>query len=464
MSLEKLLDPRSVAVVGASTKEGSVGRIILEELTRSSCLLYPVNPKYETLLGMRCYPSVLDLPEPVDLAVITIPAPAVPAAAENCGEKGIPYVIVVAGGFGETGEEGRALQRRLEESGRRHGFRILGPNTLGVFFPEKNFDTVFVEHGDRSLAAGGGVSVITQSGSVGIEALGLAGNIGFGLRTFVGLGNKCDLEETDFLRWFGKDRKTSCIAFYLESIGRGREFLELAADISREKPIIGLKAGRTEAGAQAVSSHTGRLAGSDLVVSGAFKQHGIQRVLDDQELTDAARALEKLPLPRGGRVGVLSPAGGYGVICADYIESQNPRAALSMARLSPETEKRIIAETLPFASGRNPVDITAGATGAMYGKAMEAMLQDPGVDILISLVFFSPPSIDDSLLEQIAARVRTADKPVILFVTYGPFTDRYLLRFWKEGVVGYPSILRAVRAARFLVERKNLLESMEACR
>jgi len=213
-----------------------------------------------------------------------------------------------------------------------------------------------------------------------------------------------------------------------------------------------------------VSSHTGRLAGSDLVVSGAFKQHGIQRVLDDQELTDAARALEKLPLPRGGRVGVLSPAGGYGVICADYIESQNPRAALSMARLSPETEKRIIAETLPFASGRNPVDITAGATGAMYGKAMEAMLQDPGVDILISLVFFSPPSIDDSLLEQIAARVRTADKPVILFVTYGPFTDRYLLRFWKEGVVGYPSILRAVRAARFLVERKNLLESMEACR
>jgi len=167
MSLEKLLDPRSVAVVGASTKEGSVGRIILEELTRSSCLLYPVNPKYETLLGMRCYPSVLDLPEPVDLAVITIPAPAVPAAAENCGEKGIPYVIVVAGGFGETGEEGRVLQRRLEESGRRHGFRILGPNTLGVFFPEKNFDTVFVEHGDRSLAAGGGVSVITQSGSVG---------------------------------------------------------------------------------------------------------------------------------------------------------------------------------------------------------------------------------------------------------------------------------------------------------
>lgn len=463
MSLAKLLDPKSVAVVGASSKEGSVGRIILEELTRSSCLLYPVNPKYDTLLGMRCYSTVLEIPGPVDLAIITIPAPAVPSAAENCGKKGIPYLIVVAGGFGETGDEGKRLQQSLEEVGRRYGFRILGPNTLGIFFPEKNFDTVFVEHGNQSLAAGGGVSVITQSGSVGIEALGLAGNIGFGLRTFVGLGNKCDLEETDFLRWFGGDRKTSCIAFYLESISRGREFLELAAEISRDKPIVGLKAGRTEAGAQAVSSHTGRLAGSDLVVSGAFTQHGIQRVLDDQELTDAARALEKLPLPRGGRVGVLSPAGGYGVICADYIESWNPRAALSMARLSEDTEKTIRRQTLPFASGQNPVDITATASSAMYGAALEAMLQDPGVDILIALVFFSPPSIDDSLMEEIARRVRSSEKPVILFVSYGPFTDRYLLRFWREGVVGYPSILRAVRAARFLVERKNLLESMEAC-
>ncbi len=463
MNLEKLLDPKSVAVVGASSKEGSVGRIILEELTRSSCLLYPVNPKYETLLGMRCYPSVLDIPEPVDLAVITVPASIAPGAAENCGKKGIPFVIVVAGGFGEAGEEGRRLQDQVKEAAGRYGFRFLGPNTLGVLFPEKNFYTVFVEHGDKSLAQGGGVSVITQSGSVGIEALGLAGNIGFGLRTFVGLGNKCDLEETDFLRWFGDDPKTACVAFYLESVSRGREFLKLAAEISRKKPIIGLKAGRTEAGAQAVSSHTGRLAGSDLVVGGAFKQHGIQRVLDDEELTDAARALEKLPLPAGGRVAVVSPAGGYGVICADYIESQNPRAKLSMARLSPETERRIVRETLPFASGRNPVDITASANAAMYGAAMEALLDDPGVDILICLGFFSPPAIDDTLVEHIARRARAAAKPVILFTTYGPFTENYLLRFWREGVVGYPSIFRAVRAARFLVERKALLETMEAC-
>ena len=160
---------------------------------------------------------------------------------------------------------------------------------------------------------------------------------------------------------------------------------------------------------------------------------------------------------------MVSPAGGYGVICADYIESQNPRAKLSMARLSPETERRIVRETLPFASGRNPVDITASANAAMYGAAMEALLDDPGVDILICLGFFSPPAIDDTLVEHSARRARAAAKPVILFTTYGPFTGDYLLRFWREGVVGYPSIFRAVRAARFLVERKALLETMEAC-
>lgn len=463
VDLDKLLDPRSVAIVGASNKPDSVGRIILEELTRSSCLIYPVNPKYETLLGMRCYSSVTDIPEDVDLAVLTVPARLAPEAAEACGKKGIPYLIIVAGGFGEAGEEGRALQDRVMEVAGRYGCRVLGPNTLGIFFPERNFDTVFVEHGDKSLAAGGGVSVITQSGSVGIEALGLASNIGFGLRTFIGLGNKCDLEEIDFLRYFGGDGGTSCIAFYLESIGRGREFLRLAAEISRRKPVVGLKAGRTEAGAQAVSSHTGRLAGSDLVVGGAFKQHGIQRVLDDEELTDAARVLERLPLPAGNRVAVLSPAGGYGVICADYIETPSSRAGLCMAALSMETERRVREATLPFASCRNPVDITAGASSDMYGAAMEAVLDDPGVDILICLVFFSPPAIDDSLIEKIARRVGKSKKPVIVFSSYGPFTNANLLRFWHEGVVGYPSISRAVRAARFLVERKTLLQNMEAC-
>jgi len=460
--LEQLLNPHTVAVIGASPKEDRIGGIILKELTRSHCLLYPVNPKYKALRGLRCYPSVLDIPERLDLAVITIPAAGVPAVLEECGRKRIPYAIVVAGGFGETGEEGKRLQDQLVEIRHRYGIRILGPNTLGVFFPEQSFDTIFVEHGDKSLAGGGGTAVISQSGSVGIEALGLASNIGFGLRTFVGLGNKCDLDELDFLRYFSEEPGTRLIAFYLENINEGRQFLEACRIISQNKPIVGLKAGRTASGASAVSSHTGRLAGMDLVVEGAFRQYGILRVQDDEELTDACRALEKCPLPKGNRVAVLSPAGGYGVICADYIETPHPFTPLEMARLLPETEQRICSVTLPFASCHNPVDITASASGEMYGQAMEAILSDPGVDILICLVFWSPPGIEDNLLDIIAQRVQQTEKPVLIFTTYGPFTDRYLLEFWKRGVVGYSSIERTVRAARFLVERRMQQKGRES--
>ena len=463
MDLNRLLDPKSVALVGASDKPGSVGASILGLLMKSSCIVYPVNPKRETLLGMKCYPSVLGIPEAADVAVITVPAEAAVAVAEDCGKKGIPYLIVVAGGFGEAGEEGRRLQDRLKALAAEYGFRVLGPNTLGVFFPEKRFDTIFVEHGDESLAGGGGISFISQSGSVGIEALGVAGNIGFGLRAFAGLGNKCDLEEIDFLRFFGDDPGTTCIAFYLESVNRGRAFLDLAKTISRKKPIVGLKAGRTESGARAVNSHTGRLAGSDLVVSGAFYQHGIQRVLDDEELCDAARALEKLPLPKGNRVAVLSPAGGYGVICSDYIETPSNRAPLCMARLSRETEEKIAKATFSFASCRNPVDVTASASVSMYGAAASAILEDPGVDILICLVFFSPPAMDRSLVEEIARRAKDSEKPLVVFAHHGPFTEGHLLDFFRLGVVGYPSISRTVRAVRFLLERKALLEGLEAC-
>ncbi|MCX7787999.1 MAG: acetate--CoA ligase family protein [Spirochaetes bacterium] len=456
--LEKLLNPHTVAVIGASPKEDRIGGIILKELTRSHCLLYPVNPKYQALRGLRCYASVLDVPDRLDLAVITIPASGVPNVLEECGLKRIPYAIVVAGGFGETGEEGKRLQDRLVEIRYKYGIRILGPNTLGVFFPEQSFDTIFVEHGDKSLAGGGGTAVISQSGSVGIEALGLASNIGFGLRTFVGLGNKCDLDELDFLNYFAKEPGTRLIAFYLENINEGRQFLKACRTVSQDKPIVGLKAGRTASGASAVSSHTGRLAGMDLVVEGAFRQYGILRVQDDEELTDVCRALETCPLPQGNRVAVLSPAGGYGVICSDYIETPHSFTPLQMARLLPETEQRIRSVTLPFASCHNPVDITASASGEMYGQAMEAILQDPGVDILICLVFWSPPGIEDDLLDIIARRVKGSNKPVLVFTTYGPFTDRYLLEFWKRGVVGYSSIERTVRAARFLVERSMQLE------
>ncbi|MFH1486355.1 MAG: CoA-binding protein, partial [Chloroflexota bacterium] len=220
-SLERLFRPRAVAVIGATAKAARVGRIIFETLLRSDRPIYPVHPSESTILGRRVFKRVEDLPPDVDLAVIAIGAEQAVDVAEACGRRKIPFIVPVAGGFSETGAEGQALEERLRRVVRDHGSRILGPNTLGIFAPQERIDTIFVEHGDRALGLGGGVAFISQSGSVGVEALGIESNLGFGLRAFVGLGNKVDLDEVDFLNYFRDDHRTTCVALYVEALPNG---------------------------------------------------------------------------------------------------------------------------------------------------------------------------------------------------------------------------------------------------
>lgn len=458
--LTSLIDPKKIAVIGATEKPGKIGEIIFKLLLYSKRRLFPVNPKEDVVFGHKVYESIDTLPDNIDLALITISAENAVNATEEAAKKGIPFIILVAGGFGEAGKEGKKLEKRLQNIIAGYSSRILGPNSLGIFMPRENIDTIFVEHGDKALAGGGGVACILQSGSVGVEALGYASNTGFGMRAFIGLGNKCDLNEIDFLRHFKDDEQTNCIAFYLENIENGRDFLEEAKKVTYTKPVIVLKAGRTAAGAQAVSSHTGKLAGSDNVVSGAFKQYGIQRVFDDEELCDAAKTLSSLPVPKGNRIAVLTPAGGYGVMSTDYIEKVDPRAEITMAVLNEKTKERIKECTYPFASCNNPVDITASADNAMFGGSLDALIADDNVDIIMCIAFFAPPGITDELIDIISERVKSSNKPIIVFSQYGPFTDGILKNFYNNGVIGFPSIYRAVRAARFLVERRNILALM----
>lgn len=462
--LKRLFDPKAIAVVGASSRSDSIGRMILERLIPSLRKLYPVHPREEALLGFETIPAVEALPDGVDLAVIATAAEAAVDAVEACAARGIPFMIVVAGGFGETGAPGARREARLERIAQESTSRILGPNSLGIFVPNERLDTIFVEHGDKALSRGGGVAFITQSGSVGVEALGLASNSGYGMRAFVGLGNKCDLDEIDFLDWFGRDPATTCLAFYLEHMAHGRRFLQRARQVSRHKPVVMLKAGRTVAGARAVGSHTGRLAGMDAVVGGALRQYGLQRVFDDEELCDTSKTLSMLPPAPGHRVGVLTPAGGFGVMCADHIEAEWRGIPLTMAQLSPETVRRIREATFPFAACENPVDLTASADDGMFGNSLKALLADDGVDLVICSAFFAPPAISDDLVAVIADKARHSPKPVITVTQYGPFTDLYLRRFHDAGVVGFPSIARAVRAARALVERARILSALEAGR
>ena len=459
--LQRLLKPKSIAVVGASNRAGNIGRIIFERLIPSLRKLYPVHPKEKNILGYTAVAEIAALPEGIDIAIIATSAETSVSAAEACASKGIPFLIIVAGGFSETGSAGTHLEARLKDVADRSGTRVLGPNSLGIFLPGERLDTIFVEHGDKALGPGGGVAFITQSGSVGVEALGLASNTGYGMRAFIGLGNKCDLDELDFLEHFGQDPKTTCLAFYLESLEHGRRFLEKARRVAPFKPVVVLKAGRTTSGARAVSSHTGRLAGMDAVVSGAFRQFGIQRVMDDEELCDASKCLAMLPPSRGSRVAVLTPAGGFGVMCADYVEMDQRGTPLTMATLNIETMAAIREATFPFAACENPVDLTASANDSMFGRSLDALLDDDGVDIIICTAFFAPPAISDGLIDEIASRARNSSKPIITFTQYGPFTDLYLRRFHDAGVVGFPSISRAVRAARFLVERACILAALE---
>ena len=460
-SLKRLLDPKKIAVIGASKSKDKVGGIIFRRLLGSRRRLFPVNPKETAIEGHKVIPDIQSLPDDIDLAIITISAKAAVKSVELCIEKKIPNYIIVAGGFGEVGAQGRDLEEKLTGFAKDYNVNILGPNSLGIFLPDENIDTIFVEHGDKALDRNGRIACIVQSGSVGVEALGYAANTGYGMRAFVGLGNKCDLDEIDFLKYFTQDKKTNCLGFYLENIEKGRLFLASAKETSRKKPMVVLKAGRTHTAASAVSSHTGKLAGSDNVISGALKQFGIQRVYDDEEFCDATKVLSMLPGAPGNRVAVLTAAGGYGVMCTDFIENNDKRAKLFMAKLSEATKKRIKHATFPFAACENPVDITASADDMMFSDSLDALIEDVGVDIIICIAFFAPPGITENLIDIIAAKIKKSDKPVIVFTKYGPFTDNSIKNLYYAGVAAYPSVGRAVRAARFLVERTKIKQRLD---
>ena len=461
-SLRKLIDPEKIAVIGASNSKEKVGGIVFRRLLTSRRRLFPVNPKETVIEGHKVNPDISSLPDDIDLAIITISAKASVNAVEMCIKKSIQNYIIVAGGFAEVGDVGIELENRLTKLAAEHNINILGPNSLGIFLPDENIDTIFVEHGDKALDRNGRVACIVQSGSVGVEALGYAANTGFGMRAFVGLGNKCDLDEIDFLHYFAKDEKTNCLGFYLENIERGRDFLQLAKEVSKEKPVVVLKAGRTKTAVSAVSSHTGKLAGSDNVIDGAFRQFGIQRVYDDEEFCDATKVLSMLPGAPGNRVAVLTTAGGYGVMCTDFIEKKDKRAALTMAMLSENTKKSIKDSTFPFTACENPVDITASADDKMFSLSLDALIDDSGVDIIICFAFFAPPGITENLIDIIAQKIKKSSKPVIAFTKYGPFTDNSIKNLYYAGVAAYPSIGRTVRAARFLVQRTKIKESFDS--
>ena len=380
-SLRPFFQPRAVAIVGASRNPANIGTRLLQAAIDAGFqgALYPINPKAAAIGSLRAYPSVRDLPEAPDLAVIAVPRDAVLEVIDDCAARGVRAVVVITAGFAEIGPEGGALQRTLLEKVRGHGMRMVGPNCLGLLNtdPAVRLNASFAPDFPRP----GRIAFSSQSGALGLAIMALARQRGLGLSNFVSVGNKADVSGNDLLQYWEADNRTDVVLLYLESFGNPRRFGRIASRVSRHKPIVAVKAGRTNAGKRAASSHTAALAASDVAVDALFHQTGVIRAESLDEMFDLAAALSAQPLPKGRRVAILTNAGGLGILCADTCEANE----LLVQELSEATRTQL-KEFLPTtASVSNPVDMIASATAEHFRTATEILLRDPEVDAVIVL-------------------------------------------------------------------------------
>ena len=409
--LDSLLKPKSIAVVGASRRAGSIGREILHQLIEFEYrgMLFPVNPKADFVHSMKAYPSVSSIPDQVDLAIIVVPREAVLAVVDDCGKKGVKGLVVITAGFSETGDEGRRVEAELSERIRRYGMRMIGPNCMGLIntAPAVHMDSTFAP----TLPMTGRIAFMSQSGALGFAILNIAKQLDIGFSYFVSLGNRTDVSSNDMLVYWEDDPNTDLILMYLESFGNTKRFMHIARRISKRKPILAVKSGRTEAGARAASSHTGALSarqGLDIAADALLEQSGVIRVNTVEELFDLALGFSKNPLPRGNRLGILTNAGGPAIMATDAAVS----LGLRLAELSENTRRELRRLLPPEATVGNPVDMTGKSDRSRYDACGKILLEDESVDSL--LVVFVPPMMIDAMdiVEGLEALRRKFDKPV----------------------------------------------------
>ncbi len=383
--LEAIFRPRSIAVIGASRDRTTVGGALFHNLLKHDFqgAVYPVNPKSPVVQSVKAYPTVADLPEAVDLALIVVPGAFVNATLEECGRKGVRAAVVISAGFKEIGGEGVERERQMVAIARRYGMRVVGPNCLGVLNTEAgvSMDATFAP----PFPPPGPVAFSSQSGALGLAIIEYATTLNVGLSHFISVGNKADVSGNDLLEFWERDPGTRIILLYLESFGNPRRFLEIARRVGRTKPILAVKSGRTSAGIRAASSHTGSLAGADTAVTALCAQAGVIRTDTLEELFDVAILLANQPVPRGHRVGILTNAGGPAIMASDACETRG----IEVASLTDETRAALQAFLPAEASTRNPVDMIASATPESFEKAVRIMASDPNIDSLIAL-YVSP--------------------------------------------------------------------------
>ena len=445
MKITELLSPKKIAIIGASSDKRRAGNIILKNL--KDCYdVYPVNPNRVEVEGLKCYKSINEIEDEIDWAIISLPAEKSMHALKSCITKGVKLAIIIAGGFSEAGREEQEEELKKIASNK---CRIMGPNTVGMLLPHRKLNTVFIP--DIKFLDGN-IAFLAQSGSIGVILMEEMAKDGLGISLFAGLGNRIDVDENEFLDFLEKDESTEVISLYLESFSDAREFFRKCRKISAKKPVILLKSGNNKRSSRAIMSHTGKISNiSPRLIKDIMAQNGVVEAHDLEEIVDFSKVFSKYKNSCGGRIAVITSAGGLGVIATDYISHY---AELSMAKFDNATIDKLSRVLPPFASFGNPIDLTADVTNEMYGNAIEIAGNCSNVDMVLCLLQFHPPKLDENLVAIIKEVSNRIDKPIFYCIT--GMEEEKLAD--ARNILVYPTIRRAMNAMNALAFRSRWLK------
>ena len=446
--LDNFFKAESVAVIGASATPGKIGYEVLRSLSQYGYKghVYPITPKTEEILGLKCYPSILNLPEPPDLAVFTLSSTLIPDLLRACGEKGVKNVVIISGGFQELGGNYQMIQDKVVEIAKKYKIRVIGPNCIGVFNSKNKLDTFFQSRERMARPPPGPIAFLTQSGTFGCAMLEWTAESGVGISKFVSYGNRCDVDEADLIRYLGNDTDTKVIAIYLENIENGRKFMKAVQEALPKKPIVVLKSGRTDWGSRAARSHTGQLAGSYRVCEAVFKQSGLIEAKNFEELFDMAKALALQPPATGNKIAMVTNGAGPCVMAADACVERG----LILAKYQSETIQKLKSTLPPYYIIENPIDLTGSASSRDYEIAIEHLAQDQTVDLIMPFFVFQDTPLDEKIVEIIPEMMKY-NKPIVCCATGGQYTKVQSAILERRGVPVFPIPERAVAAAYALV-------------
>jgi len=445
--LKRLLEPKAIAVVGASGTPGKVGNVITRNLIdgKYDGGIYPVNPKYKEVLGLKCYGRVTDIRGEVDSVIVATPAAAVPGIMKDCAKKKVGGVVVLSGGFEEVGR--KDLADAVKTIAERGGIPVIGPNCLGIYNPYNHVDSIFFPMYKLGRPGKGGVSFITQSGAVGSVIIDAADNYGLGIAKFISYGNATVIDETDLLEYLAEDRHTSTIILYIEGVKDGRRLLRAMKEVNRKKPVLVLKAGKGTAGQAAAQSHTGNIAGSYLAYRAAFRQAKVTEARNLDELFDLMRIFGQ-PRAGGNRIGIITNGGGLGVLTTDAVEEEG----LTLATLGEQTAKNLKGLLPEYANIGNPLDLIADASVELYDKAIEEYSNDSNIDFIIICVLLQTPPMNEGIINVLTKAAEDKRKPVAVVSVGGAYTAAYRKILEGRGVPTFESPHAAIKAVSKFIE------------